>query len=373
MSEPRPVAPGGTIGILGGGQLGRMLALAAAELGLSCHIYSPEEDSPAFDIARVHTRAGWNNEAALAAFAANVDVITFEFENVPAATAAFLTNHRPVFPKPDVLAVTQDRLAEKRLFARLGIDTPAFAEVNAAADIAPALAGIGAPAVLKTRRLGYDGKGQAKIEPDDDPAAAWKAVGETASIVEQFVPFEREISAGVARGRGGAIAIYDISENEHRDHILATARVPAAIADDIAAKARDIGARIAEALDHVGMLAVELFVAFGPNGHRLLANEIAPRVHNSFHWTQDACLTSQFEQHIRAICGWPLGDPARHSDAEMTNLIGGAETGWETLAAQPGARLHLYGKAESRPGRKMGHVTRLFPLGAPKARKSRRP
>jgi 5-(carboxyamino)imidazole ribonucleotide synthase len=366
MSEPRPVTPGGTIGILGGGQLGRMLALAAAELGLSCHIYTPDRDSPAWAVTKAQTLADWSDEAALAAFAAGVDVVTFEFENVPAATAAFLAKRRPVFPRPNVLAITQDRLGEKKLFARLGIDTPKFAEVDVAEDIAPALAQIGAPAVLKTRRLGYDGKGQAKIGRGDDPAAAWNAVGGTPSILEQFVPFEREISVGVARGIGGAIALYDISENEHRDHILATARVPAAIAGDTAARAHDIGRRIAEALDHVGMLAVELFVVGGPSGPRLLANEIAPRVHNSFHWTQDACLTSQFEQHIRAICGWPLGVSARHADAEMTNLIGGAEAGWRALAAEPGARLHLYGKAASRPGRKMGHVTRLIPQGAGK-------
>jgi 5-(carboxyamino)imidazole ribonucleotide synthase len=363
MSEPQPVAPGGTIGILGGGQLGRMLALAAADLGLSTHIYSPEADSPAFAVARAHTRAGWTDETALAAFASGVDVVTFEFENVPAATAALLATHRPVFPHPDVLAITQDRLSEKNLFTRLGIETPAFAEVNAASDIAPALVRIGAPAVLKTRRLGYDGKGQAKLGTGDDPAAAWSAIGNAPAILEQFVPFEREISVGIARGRDGATAIYEISENEHRDHILATARVPARIPADVAKQAGGIGRQVADALDHVGFLAVELFVASGPAGPRLLANEIAPRVHNSFHWTQDTCLTSQFEQHVRAVCGWPLGDPARHSDAEMTNLIGNAEADWHTLAAEPGARLHLYGKSQSRPGRKMGHVNRLFPKG----------
>jgi 5-(carboxyamino)imidazole ribonucleotide synthase len=368
MSELRPVAPGGTIGILGGGQLGRMLALSAAELGLSCHIYSPERDRPGFDVARGHTRADWNDEAALIAFAASVDVITFEFENVPTATAALLAKHRPVFPRPGVLAVTQDRLAEKRFFARVGVDTPTFAEVSATADIAPALTRIGRPAVLKTRRLGYDGKGQAKIGSDDDLAASWKAVGGTPSILEQFVPFELEISVGVARGRGGEIAAYDISQNEHRDHMLAIARVPAAVADAIAEEARGIGRRIADALDHVGMLAVELFVVGGPSGPRLVANEIAPRVHNSFHWTQDACLASQFEQHVRAVCGWPLGSPARLADAEMTNLIGGAEAEWQALAGEPGARLHLYGKTESRSGRKMGHVTRLFPPGRGKPR-----
>ena len=361
MSEPRPVAPGGTIGILGGGQLGRMLALAAAELGLSCHIYSPDRESPAFAVARSRTVGDWNDEAALSAFAGSVDVITFEFENVPAATATFLAGQRPVYPRPGVLAVTQDRLAEKRLFASLGIDAPAFAEVNAAADIDTGLARVGRPAVLKTRHLGYDGKGQAQILAGDDPAKAWKAIGEAPSILEERIAFDRELSVAVARGRDGAMALYDISENRHVDHILATARVPAAISDEIAEKARDIGRRVATALDHVGVLAVELFQVAVPGGQRLLANEIAPRVHNSFHWTQDACLISQFEQHIRAVCGWPLGNPVRHSDAEMTNLIGAETEKWQILAAKPGARLHLYGKAEDRPGRKMGHVTRLLP------------
>jgi 5-(carboxyamino)imidazole ribonucleotide synthase len=363
MSEPPLVAPGGTIGILGGGQLGRMLALAAAELGLSCHIYSPETDSPAFSVARAQTQADWADESALAAFAASVDVVTFEFENVPAATAVFLEKLRPVFPRPDVLAVTQDRIHEKRLFARLGIDTPAFAEVDAETDLAPALAHVGAPAVLKTRRFGYDGKGQARIAAGTDPAAAWEAIGRAPAILERLVPFEREISVAVARGRHGATALYDVSENVHRDGILATARVPARIVGEVAAKAQTVGRRVAGALDYVGVAVVELFVVPGSAGPLLLANEIAPRVHNSFHWTQDACLVSQFEQHVRAICGWPLGDTARHADAEMTNLIGGAEADWQALAAEPGTRLHLYGKAASRPGRKMGHVTRLAPVG----------
>jgi 5-(carboxyamino)imidazole ribonucleotide synthase len=279
---------------------------------------------------------------------------------VPAATAAFLAECVAVLPRPDVLAVTQDRLAEKRLFEKLGIAVPPFAEIAAEADLGAALAHIGRPAVLKTRRLGYDGKGQSAIRAGDDPMAAWRSGGGAPSILEAFVTFEREISVAVTRGRDGAMALYDISENRHADHILATARVPAAIGADVAAEARDIGRRIAEALNYVGVLAVELFVVSGPDGQRLLANEIAPRVHNSFHWTQDACLISQFEQHIRAVCGWPLGDPVRHSDVEMTNLIGDDVSDWRTLAAEPAARLHLYGKADARPGRKMGHVTRLL-------------
>ena len=361
MNESRPVAPGSTIGILGGGQLGRMLALAAAELGLSCRIYSPDAESPAFAVAQSHIVGDWNDEAALSAFAGSVNVITFEFENVPAATAAFLAERRPVFPRPGVLAITQDRLAEKKLFTDLAIDTPVYVGINVADDIDAALARVGRPALLKTRRLGYDGKGQATILASDDPTKAWKAIGEAPSILEQMVNFEREISVAVARGRDGAMAIYDVSENRHKNGILATARVPAAIGDDIAAKAREIGRRVATALEYVGVLAVELFLAGTPDRPRLLANEIAPRVHNSFHWTQDACLISQFEQHIRAICGWPLGDPTRHSDAEMTNLLGPDTGSWQALAAEPGARLHLYGKSEARHGRKMGHVTRLFP------------
>ena len=355
------VPPGGTVGILGGGQLGRMLATAAAELGISAHIYSPEADSPAFAVARAHSCAAWDDTAALSAFAAAVDVITFEFENIPAATAEFLATLRPAFPPPNALAVAQDRLSEKHLFERLGVRVAPFAEVNTESDLKSALERIGRPAVLKTRRLGYDGKGQATIRAGDDPGVAWRAIGGAPAILEQHLAFERELSVAIARARNGSTAIYDVSENRHVEHILSTATVPATISRALTAEAREIANRIAEGLDYVGVLAVELFVVNDKTGPKLLANEIAPRVHNSFHWTQDACIVSQFEQHIRPVCGWPLGDPGRHSDAEMTNLIAAAVDDWHDLAAEPGARVHLYGKAEARPGRKMGHITRTRP------------
>jgi 5-(carboxyamino)imidazole ribonucleotide synthase len=245
--------------------------------------------------------------------------------------------------------------------AELGIPTAPYAEVSRQADIYSALARTARPAILKTRRLGYDGKGQATIRAGDDPVSAWRAIGEAPAILESLVAFEREVSVILARGRDGQVRAFDITENVHDGGILATSTVPAALEPELAEAALATATRIAEALDHVGVLAVEMFVAAGHEGRRILVNEIAPRVHNSGHWTQDACLASQFEQHVRAICGWPLADPARHSDAVMTNLIGDAAADWQALAAESGARLHLYGKAEARPGRKMGHVNRLRP------------
>ena len=362
MNETPPIRPGMIVGILGGGQLGRMLSLAAAEMGLSCHVYCPDPKSPAFAVAAARTVAPYDDEAALAAFAGAVDVVTFEFENVPAATVAFLAERRAVFPGALSLSAAQDRLVEKRLMEREGIAVAPFAEVGKQADIYSAIARAGRPSLLKTRRLGYDGKGQALIRAGDDPVAAWRAIGEVPAILEAFVPFEREISVILARGRDGWVRTYDIAENVHEGGILATTTVPATVTPAVAEEAVAIAGTIAGALDHVGVLAVEMFVVADGAGYRLLVNEIAPRVHNSGHWTADACLCSQFEQHIRAIAGWPLGDPGRHSDARMVNLIGEAVGDWPALAAEAGARLHLYGKAETRPGRKMGHVNRLFPL-----------
>ena len=357
----RPVAPGMMIGILGGGQLGRMLALAAAELGLSCHIYCPDPKSPAFAVSAARTVAPYEDEAALAAFAAAVDLVTYEFENVPAATVRYLEERVPVYPGSRSLEVAQDRLAEKQLMASLGIPVPAFAEVGSLTDLYSGLGKTGRPAILKTRRFGYDGKGQAPIRSGDDLVAAWRLVGESPSILEALVPFEREISAIVARTRDGEMRAYDIVENRHAAGILAESTVPANVTPELAAEAVAIAETIAEALGHIGILAVEMFVVRDGAGNRLLVNEMAPRVHNSGHWTTDAALTSQFEQHIRAICGWALGDTERHSDVTMTNLIGGDVAAWGTILAEPGARLHLYGKAEARPGRKMGHVNRLRP------------
>ncbi|HET7715720.1 MAG TPA: 5-(carboxyamino)imidazole ribonucleotide synthase [Bauldia sp.] len=361
MSEAPPLRPGMIVGILGGGQLGRMLAMAAAELGLSCHIYCPDPKSPAFAVAAARTIAPYDDESALAAFAGAVDVVTYEFENVPVATVRLLEAKVPVFPGSGSLEPAQDRLAEKRLISGLGIPVAPHAEVAKQSDIYSALARTGRPAILKTRSLGYDGKGQALIRAGDDPVAAWRAIGEKPAILEAHIPFEREVSAIVARGRDGMSRAFDVTENVHEGGILATSTVPAAIPDELAAEAVEIAIRIADALGHVGVLAVEMFVANTGGQPRLVINEIAPRVHNSGHWTSDATLCSQFEQHIRAVAGWPLGDPARHGNAVMTNLIGQSVDNWPALLADPGVRLHLYGKAETLPGRKMGHYTRVAP------------
>jgi 5-(carboxyamino)imidazole ribonucleotide synthase len=355
--------PEATIGILGGGQLGRMLALAAARLGFRCHVYAPDTDSCAFDVVRHSTCAPYEDEAALARFANAVDIITYEFENVPAETAAFLAARKPVLPDPKVLATTQDRLAEKKFVTKLDIATAPFAPVETAADLKKAVKSVGLPAVLKTRRLGYDGKGQKMIGPDDGPDAAWAALGNVPCILEGFVPFEREISVVAARARDGQVECFDVSENEHRDHILKTSRVPARIPDDFATEARRITEKIAEAFDYVGVLTVEMFVVTEGSGPAVLVNEIAPRVHNSGHWTIDGATVSQFEQHIRAVAGWTLGKPVRLGDVEMTNLIGPEVHGYGQWLSEPGVSVHLYGKGDAPSGRKMGHVTRVTPFG----------
>ena len=362
MSATRPtlLQPGSTIGILGGGQLGRMLALAAAQLGFHCHVYAADADSPAFDVVQKWICAPYADQAQLAGFADSVDLITYEFENVPAETAAFLSARRAVLPDPAVLARTQDRLIEKTFIADLGVATAPFAAVGSLPELAAAVDAIGLPAVLKTRRLGYDGKGQAMIAANGNPLRAWDAVGRAPSILEGFVPFEREISVVIARSRDGALRSFDVAENEHRDHILKISRVPAAITADVAATAHDIAARIANAFDYVGVLAVEMFVVRDGAETSVLVNEIAPRVHNSGHWTLDGCSVSQFEQHIRAVAGWPLAEPVRWADVEMINLIGDEVDDYARWLGVPGAALHLYGKDEARPGRKMGHVTRVL-------------
>lgn len=363
MSDAPFIHPGMTIGILGGGQLGRMLALAAAELGLSCHIFCPDAQSPAFDVAARRTIAPYDDEAALDAFARSVSAITFEFENVPAETATFLAAQVPVFPSPQALALAQDRLAEKRLMDELGIPVTPYTEVDTLASIYSALAKTGRPAVLKTRRFGYDGKGQTVVRAGDDPVAAWRMVGERPSILEALVPFDKEVSVVLARGRDGTVRTYDVAENEHHAGILRRTTAPASVNGEIADEAAAIGSKIATALDYVGVLAVEMFLVDAVGAPRLMVNEIAPRVHNSGHWTQDGCRVSQFEQHIRAVSGWTLGDATRHSDVVMTNLIGDDVAAWKTLAAEPDACLHLYGKTEARPDRKMGHVNRIIGFG----------
>ena len=357
MIVDRALPPGSTIGILGGGQLARMLALAAGQIGLRCHIFAPENDSPAFAVSAARTVASYTDFAALRNFAGAVDVVTYEFENVPAETAAFFGGRVPVAPGVAALQTAQDRIAEKTFIAGLGIPVAPFAEINDVAALETALIRIGRPAILKSRRFGYDGKGQTRIDETRSAAAAWAEIGQAPAILEGFVRFDKEISVIAARGWDGAVAVYDVPENRHEHHILHTATVPAAIAPAVAAEARAIGGRIIAALVYAGVIGIEMFVG----GGKLVVNEIAPRVHNSGHWTMDACTVSQFEQHIRAICGWPLGSTLRHSDVVMTNLLGDDVDSWAKLAAEPDTAIHLYGKAEARRGRKMGHINRLTP------------
>jgi 5-(carboxyamino)imidazole ribonucleotide synthase len=353
------IRPGSTLGILGGGQLGRMIAMAAAQLGLRTHVYSPDAGSPAFDVAAEHTLAAYEDDAALIRFAKAVDAVTYEFENVPSATAATLSAHTRLAPNAQALAVSQDRLVEKSFIADLGIAVAPFAAVANEAELDEALSRVGRPSVLKTRRFGYDGKGQAMIRPETEPGESWRAVGGAPSILEGFVPFEREVSVVAARTASGEFAAYDLCANEHRNHILDTTRVPAGVSAGTERQAVEIAKAIADALDYVGVLAVEMFLVTGDGGERLVVNEIAPRVHNSGHWTLGGAATSQFEQHVRAVCGWPLGETRRLGRVEMRNLIGHDVDAWERILAEPGAQLHLYGKAEARAGRKMGHVTRI--------------
>jgi 5-(carboxyamino)imidazole ribonucleotide synthase len=364
--------PGDTIGILGGGQLGRMLAMAAARLGLRCQVFSPDPDSPAFDVVARATCAEYADVEALELFAGDVDVITYEFENVPAASATVLAARRPVLPDRKILETTQDRLIEKDFVRRLGIGTADYAEVSSASTLRAAIGKVGLPAVLKTRRFGYDGKGQSIIRAGADPDQVWQDLGTKLAILEAFIPFEREISVIAARSADGHVECFDVTENEHRDHILKISRVPAAIPDALAVQARSIAQQIADALNYVGVLAVEMFVVQDDSGPKILVNEIAPRVHNSGHWTLDGASISQFEQHIRAIAGWPLGKPIRHGQVTMTNLIGDEIDSYAQWLTVPGATVHLYGKGAPRPGRKMGHVTQVQTTASPLGRQQGR-
>lgn len=350
------LGPGATIGILGGGQLGRMLAVAAARLGFRTCVFEPAADCPASHVAHRHICAGYSDTDALHAFAVAVDVITYEFENIPTAALDTLEALRPVRPARAALAASQDRLIEKRFLQGLGLVTAPFAPVNTRADLDAALAALGTPAILKTARLGYDGKGQARIDAADDAAAAFAAMNGAEAVLEGFVAFEREVSVIAARGLDGSVAAFDPGENVHEAGILRRTTVPARMTAAQTGDAVLIAARILNALGYVGVLGVELFVTRAG----LVVNEIAPRVHNSGHWTQNACTVDQFEQHIRAIAGWPLGDGGRYADVEMTNLIGDDIARVPALAGQGDCALHLYGKAEARPGRKMGHVNRIL-------------
>ncbi|MFE3839346.1 5-(carboxyamino)imidazole ribonucleotide synthase [Pseudogemmobacter sonorensis] len=357
MTAPiAPLPPGAVIGILGGGQLGRMLSVAASRLGYRCHVFEPAPQAPAGHVAERLVTAGYDDEAALRDFAAGVDVITYEFENVPTRALDLLESLRPIRPNRRALAVAQDRIAEKGFLNGIGLETAPWAEVNSEADLRAAVARIGLPAVLKTTRLGYDGKGQARLTEEADIPAAWAAMAGAPAVLEGFIAFEREISVVAARGLDGAISAFDPGENIHEGGILRTTTLPARIGAARRSDAVLIAARILNALDYVGVMGVELFVT--PSG--LLVNEIAPRVHNSGHWTQAGCAVDQFEQHIRAVAGLPLGDGKRHADVVMENLIGDDIDRLPALLRAPDTSVHLYGKTEARPGRKMGHVNRIL-------------
>ncbi|GLQ06519.1 5-(carboxyamino)imidazole ribonucleotide synthase [Sneathiella chinensis] len=353
------IAPGKTIGILGDGQLGRMMAIAAAEMGYKTHIFGQDANSPAFQVATKTTQADWDDHAALDNFAADVDVVTLEFENIPTETLEYLEKTVPVRPGHKVLEITQDRHLEKSFVNSLGVPTAPFANVESLADLRTAVEMIGTPAILKTRKFGYDGKGQVKINAATEIDDAWQQIGEQPSILEGFVPFELEVSVIVARGVNGDIQSYVPVENRHRNHILDVTIAPAGILKDVAQRATQLAEKIARQIDLVGLIAVEMFIS--PDGD-VLVNELAPRPHNSGHWTIEACTTSQFKQIIRAVAGLPLASAERHANALMRNLIGEDANHWEEIVAHPEMSLHLYGKAEVRAGRKMGHVTRLFPM-----------
>ncbi|HWK34932.1 MAG TPA: 5-(carboxyamino)imidazole ribonucleotide synthase [Sphingomonas sp.] len=348
--------PGSTIGILGAGQLGRMLAVAAAQLGYRTHVYAPET-GPANDVSGTYTRGGYYDAGELAKFARAVDVITYEFENIAVAPIEGVALMAPIHPSPRSLAVAQDRAEEKAFVEALGGRPAPWRRVDNRAALDEAIAAIGCPAILKTATLGYDGKGQARIASPADADAAWEAIAGAPAVLEGFVTFDHEFSILLVRGADGAIASYPPPHNEHRDGILARSSVPAPA--PVAAQwteAAALAGRVAEALDHVGVLTLEFFAtADGP-----VFNEMAPRVHNSGHWTIEGAVTSQFENHIRAICGLPLGDTGlTGTRVVMENLIGEDAAGWDAILGERDAHLHLYGKHEARPGRKMGHVTRV--------------
>jgi 5-(carboxyamino)imidazole ribonucleotide synthase len=354
MTEP--LAPGSTIGILGGGQLGRMLSVAAARLGFQCHIFEPGAAPPAGAVAQAVTTAPYEDAEALRAFAGACDLVTFEFENVPTAALDLIESLVPIRPGREALRVSQDRLTEKTFLAGLGLSVAPFADVPDGAALAAAVAEIGAPAILKTRRFGYDGKGQARLARPEEAEAALAEMQGAPAILEGFVEFSHEVSVIAARGLSGEVACFDPGENLHEGGILRKTTVPARLSSAQRTDAVLLAARILNALDYVGVMGVELFVT--PRG--LVVNEIAPRVHNSGHWTQNGCTVDQFEQHIRAIAGWPLGDGSRFAEVEMENLIGADVERVPELARQPDLALHLYGKAEVKPGRKMGHVNRIL-------------
>jgi len=349
MSNPLP--QGANIGILGGGQLGRMLAVAASRLGLKAHIFEPGANPPAGQVADQVTTASYEDEAALHRFAQSVDVITYEFENIPTSALDILEQIRPIHPGRRALAISQDRLSEKEFLTGLGLKVAPYANVTSAAEAEAAAQSIGTPSILKTRRMGYDGKGQVRLKNVSDMEQAWQAMQGAPSVLEGFINFSHEVSVIAARTSDGQVACYDPGENVHREGILHSTTVPASLSAAQRMDAVLLAGQILNALDYVGVMGVELFVT----ADGLIVNEIAPRVHNSGHWTQNGCDICQFEQHIRAVAGWPLGDGSRHSDIRMENLIG-ADMDRVPELRKTNAALHLYGKSEVKPGRKMGHV-----------------
>lgn len=358
MGELKIIEPGSAVGVLGSGQLGRMFAIAARQMGYRVHTFSPDSDTPTGQVADVEVTASYDDLDAVRKFAAGVGVVTFEFENVPAPTAAAAAERAPVRPGGQVLHTTQQRLREKTFLAKHGFPVTPFRAVRSEADLAAALSGLGYPAVLKTASFGYDGKGQVKIK--DPPAEPAKLVGKEELILEAFVDFEREVSVVAARGADGSFAHWGVIENSHAHHILDISTAPADVSPAVATQAVEIARGVLEQLDVVGVLCVEFFLTRDGN---LLVNELAPRPHNSGHLTIDASVTSQFEQQLRAVCRLPLGDTRQHRPAAMANLLGdlweGGEPNWGAACAVPGVKLHLYGKSDPRPGRKMGHLTAM--------------
>jgi 5-(carboxyamino)imidazole ribonucleotide synthase len=357
MPSHRIYLPGSTIGVMGGGQLGRMFAIAARRMGYRVHTFSPDEDTPTGQLADREVAASYHDAEAVRDFARGIDVLTFEFENVPTQTVEWAAEFCEVRPSANVLHICQHRLREKQFLAGAGLPLPRFMPVNSAGELADAIKHLGSPAVLKIAAFGYDGKGQRKIEPREDPAKVWESLGGSPAVLEQFVEFEKEVSVIVARGMDGQMAAYPVCENMHRNHILDVTVVPAAISAEVDVQARVLAGEVAEKLGLVGILAVEMFLL---KDGSLLINELAPRPHNSGHFSFDASTTSQFEQQLRAVCGLPLGSTESLRPAAMVNLLGDlwakGEPNWVAAAAMPQVKIHLYGKAEPRPGRKMGHL-----------------
>lgn len=357
--ETKVVAPGATIGIFGDGQLGRMLAVAASILGYKTHSFGPQQDSPASQVTTGHTLAAYDDTEALNLFAQQVDIVTIEFENLPVESLERLAQIVPVMPGPKVLTICQDRIQEKSFLENLSIPVAPWCSVHYSESAIAAFAALGKrTAILKSARLGYDGKGQAILQPEDDAGAAYLALGQVPAVLEERIDFASEVSVIVARGRDGQMICYPPSENQHKNGILDVCLVPAGINSSLVSEAKDLAKKIAENLSLVGLLCVEMFVT---KKGQLLVNELAPRPHNSGHWTLDGCVTSQFEQTIRAICGLPLGSVECFGKAKMQNLIGDDILSWRKILDDANAKLHIYGKSEAKPGRKMGHATWITP------------